>query len=192
MTAAADPRADVVVAGAGAAGLAAALSAAEAGLAVVLLEARETFREDSNTAMSTSMVPAAGTQAQRDAGIEDSPELFCEDIARKTQGEEGEANREVAAALTGVSAELVEWLSMSCGVPLELVTDLHYPGHSRYRCHTVSDRAGKTLHDGLIRAVQAAPSVELTAPMRLVDVTLDVDGVIAAASVETQTACMRR
>ena len=137
MTASEQSRADVVVAGAGGAGLAAALSAAEAGLEVLLLEARETFREDSNTAMSTSMIPAAGTPAQRDAGIEDSPELFREDIARKTYGE---AEGVAAAALTDVSAELVEWLRTSCGVPLQLVTDLRYAGHSRYRCHAVPDR----------------------------------------------------
>ena len=47
------PEVDVVVAGAGAAGLAAALSAADAGLSVALFEASETFRTGNNTSMST-------------------------------------------------------------------------------------------------------------------------------------------
>ena len=55
---------DVLVAGAGAAGLAAALAAADRGLQVVIVEAKETFRQGSNTAMSTSMVPAGGSRWQ--------------------------------------------------------------------------------------------------------------------------------
>ena len=60
---------DVLVAGAGGAGLAAALAAARAGATVVLVEARETFRRGCNTAMSTSMIPAAGTRWQTEAGV---------------------------------------------------------------------------------------------------------------------------
>ena len=76
---------DVLVAGAGAAGLAAALAAADRGLQVVIVEAKETFRQGSNTAMSTSMVPAGGSRWQDAAGIEDSPELFYADVMAKTQ-----------------------------------------------------------------------------------------------------------
>jgi len=63
---------DVVVAGAGGAGLTAAVTAADHGSTVLNLEPRPTFRHDGNTAMSTGMIPAAGTRWQRAAGIEDS------------------------------------------------------------------------------------------------------------------------
>ncbi len=53
---------DVVVAVAGAAGLSAVLAAADAGLAVLVAEARESFRHRSNTAMSTAMIPAGGSR----------------------------------------------------------------------------------------------------------------------------------
>ncbi len=56
------PDVDVIVAGAGAAGLAASIAAADGGGSVLLLEARESFREGSNTAMSTSMIPAGGSR----------------------------------------------------------------------------------------------------------------------------------
>ena len=91
--------ADVVVAGAGAAGLAAALKCAEGGRSVILLEAKETYRTGSNTAMSTSMVPAGGTRWQEAVGIDDSPDQFLADIMRKTHQE---AEPVVASALTRV------------------------------------------------------------------------------------------
>ena len=66
---------DLVVAGAGG-GLVAALRAAQLGLDVLVLERQEQFTVGNNTAMSTAMVPGAGSRWQREAGIEDSPEQF--------------------------------------------------------------------------------------------------------------------
>ncbi len=176
-----DVFADVVVAGAGGAGLTAALAAAERGLSVVLLEARETFREDSNTAMSTSMVPAAGTRQQHAAGIDDDPELFLGDVMRKTGDA---ADQMVAAALVSVAAQLVHWLEESWGISLGLVTDFNYPGHSRHRCHSVPDRAGSTLHRHLLDAVGRSDDILLACPARLVDVTRDGAGGVARATIE--------
>ena len=172
------PGTDVVVAGAGAAGLAAALRCAEAGLSVVLAEARETYREGSNTAMSTAMVPAGGSRWQRRAGIDDSPERFYDDVMRKTGGQ---ADRVIAGALTSVAPELVEWLADHCGVPLELVTDFSYPGHSRHRCHAVEDRAGRTLHAHLSQARSGRPEITFAVPMRLTWVETGGDGSVTAA-----------
>ena len=76
---------DVLVAGAGAAGLSAALSAAETGLDVVVVEANRSFRSSSNTAMSTSMIPAGGSRWQAEASIDDSPSQFYDDIMAKTR-----------------------------------------------------------------------------------------------------------
>jgi len=74
----------VVVIGAGACGLSAALAANDAGAEVLILE-----RDDSamgTTAMSTGLIPGAGTRFQRERGVEDSPELFAADIHAKTGG----------------------------------------------------------------------------------------------------------
>ena len=171
---------DVVVAGAGGAGLAAALAAADRGLSVLLVEARQTFREGSNTAMSTAMVPAGGSAWQAEAGIDDSPERFYDDVMRKTAGR---ADATVARSLTRVAPALVDWLAGPCGVPLELVTDFRYPGHSRLRCHAVHDRAGATLHRRLLAAAAERPGIELVLPMRLADVELDAGGAVARAHV---------
>lgn len=144
---------DLLVAGAGAAGTAAALAAGEHGCTVVVVEANESFRRGSNTAMSTSMVPAGGSRWQAEAGIDDSPEDFLADIMAKTHGQ---ADEVVARALTTVAPDLVTWLADTCGVPLGLVTDFRYPGHHADRCHAVPDRAGATLHGHLLDAVAAA------------------------------------
>jgi fumarate reductase flavoprotein subunit len=157
---------DLVVAGAGG-GLVAAVRAAQLGRKVLLVEASEHFLRASNTAMSTAMVPGAGTRWQAGAGIDDSPSQFVADIARKTHDA---ADGPLAAALAGVSARLVTWLADDAGLPISLATDFLYPGHSRLRCHTVPGRTGKTLLAGLLAAARAQPDITLISPARLTEV----------------------
>jgi fumarate reductase flavoprotein subunit len=164
---------DLVVAGAGG-GLVGALRAASLGLSVLVVERNEHFARANNTAMSTAMVPGAGTRWQREAGVDDSPETFLADIRAKTHGE---ADERLAAALSGVSARLVEWLADEAGLPLSLVTDFTYPGHSRQRCHTVPGRSGQAMLDGILRAVRRSDQVDLMVPARLVDVVVGGSGV---------------
>ncbi|GMQ85825.1 MAG: FAD-dependent oxidoreductase [Acidimicrobiia bacterium] len=158
------PDVDVIVAGAGAAGLAASIAAADGGASVLLLEAKETFREGSNTAMSTSMIPAGGSRWQAEAGIDDSPDLLYADLMSKTKGK---ADPVVARALADVAPRLVVWLADTCDVPLELVTDISYPGNSRHRHHSVPERAGRVLHGHLLRAAAARSNITLVVPSRL-------------------------
>lgn len=166
---------DVIIAGAGAAGLAAALAAEEGGATVALLEARENFRAGSNTAMSTAMVPAAGSRWQREEGVEDSADLLFDDIMAKTHGD---ADPVVARALADVSAELGAWLADHCGLPLERPTDFRFPGHSVQRHLTVPDRAGRTMHGHLLEAAAARPRITLVVPARLADVEATDGGLV--------------
>lgn len=179
---------DVVVAGAGGAGLAAALAAGDPGLATVVLEARETFRDDSNTAMSTSMIPAAGTPAQAAAGVVDSAEQFRDDIMRKTGGE---ADAVVTDTLIAAGPPLIEWLIDRWSVPLELATEFLYPGHTALRCHAVSDRSGSTLHRHLMEALATLDEVMLVCPARLADVEVR-DGRVVAARAERPDGTVER
>lgn len=160
---------DLVVAGAGG-GLVAALRAAELGLSVLVVEASEHFQRGNNTAMSTAMVPGAGTRWQKEAGIEDSPARFVEDINAKTHGE---ADPALARALAEVSGRLVTWLADDAGLPISLVTDFPYPGHSRFRCHTVPGRSGRHLLAGLVQAVRGRDAVMLMSPARLEQVHVE-------------------
>lgn len=171
---------DLVVAGAGG-GLVAALRAAQRGLDVLVVEASEHFRRGNNTSMSTAMIPGVGTRWQRDAGIEDSPDTFVDDVARKTHGQ-GDAR--LARALAEVSAELVEWLADDQHLPLELATDIHYPGHTVDRCHTIEGRHGTILLDHLLARVKDSERIDLLVPAKLVDVLLDSAGAVRAAVIE--------
>ncbi len=171
---------DLVVAGAGG-GLVAALRAAERGLRVLIVEASENFARGNNTAMSTAMIPGVGSRWQLEAGIEDSPETFVDDVIAKTKGA---ADRELAGALAGVSATLVAWLADEMRLPLSLVTDFSYPGHSVFRCHTVPGRAGRSMLGFLLDRVRDSDLIDFYVPARLVDV-LVTDGAVSAVVVET-------
>lgn len=163
---------DLIVAGAGG-GLIAALRAAERGLDVLVVEASDSFKRGNNTAMSTAMIPGAGSRWQREAGIDDSPQQFVDDVMRKTKGT---ADERLAHALADVSAPLVEWMADHLDVPLSLVTDFAYPGHSRLRCHTVEGRHGSVLLDHLVRAASDEPRIDILTPARLTDVTVENGG----------------
>jgi fumarate reductase flavoprotein subunit len=164
---------DLVVAGAGG-GLVAALRAAQLGLDVLVVERSEHFARGNNTAMSTAMVPGAGTRWQADAGIDDSAEVFVADILRKSKGQ---ADEPLARALAEVSAQLVTWMADDLGLPMSLVTDFPYPGHSRFRCHTVPGRSGRSMLAGLISSMRAQGRIVMLAPARLAGVSTGSGGV---------------
>ena len=165
---------DVVVAGAGAAGLAAAIRAADRGAAVALLEASATFRHGSNTSMSTSMIPVADTRWQRAKGIDDdSNEVLYDDIMAKTKGQ---ADPTVARALVEVGSDLADFLADDCDIPLELADDVLFPGHSRKRHLCVPDRAGRTLHRHLLEAADKRDGITMVIPWRVAGLTpVDLD-----------------
>jgi fumarate reductase flavoprotein subunit len=166
---------DLVVAGAGG-GLAAALRAASLGLDVLVVESNEHFAVGNNTAMSTAMIPGAGSRWQREAGVDDSADRFVGDIMAKTHDE---ADTALATTLAGVSAELVEWLADEVGMPLSLVTDFDYPGHSRTRCHTVPGRSGRSMLSHLVREARRHPRIDFLVPAHLDDVLVGESGVRA-------------
>ena len=75
----------LLIIGAGAAGLCAALAAKEAGGDVVVLE--RDASPNGSTALSAGLIPAAGTKFQLAKGISDNPQMFAADIVRKANGE---------------------------------------------------------------------------------------------------------
>ena len=95
----------VVIVGAGAAGLTAALAARDAGAEVLLLE-RDAHPRGS-TSMSQGYACAAGTKIQRDKGIVDDPDKFYADIMARTKGT---ADPLTARTVADQSGPTVDWL----------------------------------------------------------------------------------
>ncbi|MGE0418200.1 MAG: FAD-dependent oxidoreductase, partial [Acetobacteraceae bacterium] len=69
---------DIIVVGAGAAGLAAALTAADAGAEVLLLE--KTAEPGGSSRICGGLLAFAGTDLQKNHGIEDSSDLLYQDL----------------------------------------------------------------------------------------------------------------
>jgi fumarate reductase flavoprotein subunit len=152
-----EAEADVAIIGGGAAGLVAALSAAEAGASVVVLERDRLPR--GSTALSAGLIPAAGTRFQRAKAIADTPERFADDIAAKAKGR---LDRAVLAAVVEAAAPALEWLADRHGLPFEVIDDFLYPGHAAHRMHGLPSRSGAELMDRLLAAADRAEIPILT------------------------------
>lgn len=165
--------AEVLIIGAGAAGLVAALAAHEAGAEVVVVE-RDAVPSGS-TALSAGLIPAAGTRFQRAAGLEDSPALFARDILAKAHHEPDPSLVEQLAAHVG---PVLEWLAGRHGLPFDVITNFSYPGHSVRRMHGLPQRTGAELVDRLRAAVEAQGIPVLTG-FRATTLYADDEGRIA-------------
>jgi fumarate reductase flavoprotein subunit len=140
----------LLIVGAGAAGLCAALAAKEAGVDAVLIE-RDAVPAGS-TALSAGLIPAAGTRFQRAKGIADSPQLFAADIQRKAKGE---ADAAVVNAVAQGAGVLIEWLTDRYALPFDVIDNFNYPGHSAMRMHSLPTRTGLELINRLRSAAEA-------------------------------------
>jgi fumarate reductase flavoprotein subunit len=141
---------ETLIVGAGACGMVAALAAREAGQEVLILEADAI--PSGSTALSAGLIPAAGTRFQKDAGIDDTPEMFAADIQAKAKSEN---DPPLVDALATGAAPVIEWLTDRYGLPFSLVADFDYPGHSARRMHGLPSRSGQELVDRLRSACEA-------------------------------------
>ena len=144
-----DLEVETLIIGAGACGLVAALSAHEAGQSVLVIEADAV--PSGSTALSAGLIPAAQTMVQRAAGIDDSAELFAQDIQAKAHGQNDQA---LVDLMAGGAAEVIDWLCEAHGLPFSLVRDFDYPGHSARRMHGLPTRSGAELVDALRSACE--------------------------------------
>ena len=175
-----ESEAPLLIIGAGAAGLCAALAASEAGIEPVVIE-RDAVPAGS-TALSAGLIPAAATRFQRAQGIADNTEHFAEDISRKAHGEADAALVRVAANGAG---PLVEWLADAYAMPFEVITDFNYPGHSAHRMHGLPSRTGAELIDRLRGAAEARDISILTG--RIAETLfVDEDGFIEGIELVTR------
>jgi fumarate reductase flavoprotein subunit len=168
----------VLVIGAGACGLIAALAAHEAGAEVLVLERDRAPR--GSTALSSGFIPAAGTRFQLAKGIEDSPALLVADLMAKNKGR---SNRPVTARVGERAGPALEWLADRHQVPLELVEGFLYAGHSVLRMHATPRRTGADLMAFLLAAIQRA-GIECLTGAHAVALFADDGGRVAGVEIE--------
>ncbi len=170
--------ADLVIIGAGAAGLVASLAAIEAGARPLVLERDAVPR--GSTALSAGLVPAAGTRFQRAAGVSDSAAAFAADIRRKARNTNDPT---MVALIAGEAGPTVEWLADRHGVPFDLVDDFDYPGHSARRMHGTPSRTGAALIDHLRQAAEAS-GVDIVCNRKVTGLFAAQDGTVTALAAE--------
>lgn len=140
---------DLLVIGAGACGLAAAIAAHDAGGTVAILEKRD--RPGGNSSLSTGSIPGAGSRFQRQAGIEDSPDRMVADLLATAGHHDADALTELVAK---DCAAVCEWLIDTLGARMELITAYRHIGHSVERLHAPKSRRGQDLVDDLLAFVE--------------------------------------
>lgn len=169
---------DLAIVGASGGGLLAAIAAVRRGCRVVLLERTKDL--GGNLARGPGIVPAAGTRFQRAAGIQDSPEMFANDIQAQNPRPSDPA---LTLTLCRAAAELVDWLVDEGITRLELVSRLVATGHVAPRLHTHATGTGAELSADLIRAVGKGSHISVRTGSVVEDVwaneTGDVVGIAA-------------
>jgi len=124
-----DTGADVIVVGGGLAGLSATIEAVRHGAQVTIVEKEKSL--GGNSAKATSGMNGAGTVAQRNLAIEDTPEALVSDTMKSGSGR---SSSELVSILATNSASAVEFLT-SFEVGLTNVVQLG--GHSVPRTHRI-------------------------------------------------------
>lgn len=169
---------DVLVVGAGACGLAAAIAAHDAGVQVAVLEKRD--RPGGNSSLSTGSVPGAGSRFQRAAGIVDSPEVMVADLERIA----GDSDLpQLTRRMAAISAEICEWLVDSVGARMALITDYCHVGHTIPRLHAPVSRRGQDLVDDLLAAVDQR-GIPLATNNPVQTLYIDAQGAVVGVAVD--------
>lgn len=129
--------ADVLVVGAGASGLAAAIEAAATGASVLVLEKNAV--PGGSSRLSVGSINAAGSRLQRRAGIVDTPDEHFDDMAHFVGAFGAQENLALRRLLVDHAAETLHWL-MSLG--LSFYGPTADPPHRHPRMHNVLPNSG--------------------------------------------------
>ncbi|MDO5108397.1 MAG: flavocytochrome c [Erysipelotrichaceae bacterium] len=135
-----EKEADIVIAGAGGAGMTAAITAAQAGKKVIILEKGSV--SGGNSSYATGGMNAADTHYQAEQGIEDSADLYYADTMK---GGHDINNPDLVRTLAENSSAAIDWLD-SIGAPLSNVGQAG--GASAMRQHRPVNDEGKILSVG--------------------------------------------
>ena len=167
---------DVIVVGSGGAGMAAAISAKDAGADVAIFEKMPVI--GGNTSKSSGGMNAAETKFQKEQGIEDSNDLFYEETLK---GGKGTNDPELLRYMVDNSADAIDWLD-SMGIRLNKIT--FSGGFSVARIHRPEDGSavGGYLVNGLYYNLMER-EVPIFVNAEVTDLT-DTDGAVTGVTVK--------
>lgn len=174
-----DTSCDIVIIGAGGAGLSAAAEAASKGATVIVLE--KMGSTGGNTISATGGLNASETSIQKKLGIQDTNEQFFEDTMK---GGHYKNNPELVRNLVEKSAETVDWL-ISIGADLTDVGKM--AGSTNKRTHR--PQGGNAVGSNLIPALEKA-ALKAGAEIRCASKVLDIiekDGKAAGVKVSSES-----
>lgn len=171
---------DLVVIGAGASGMSAALEAETVGAEVILLEKMPYV--GGNTVRATAGMNAVSTDAQSDAGIVDDVETFVVDILESGHSE---GNPRMIEIMAQESTSAISWLT-ALGADLSDVGIL--AGHSKPRTHRPAggQPVGNEIMNVFKNAIQES-TVDLRLEHKAVEIMLDQNQAISGVKVVDRT-----
>lgn len=163
--------ANLVVVGASAGGLVAALLAADQGARVVIAERAKTL--GGSAVYEPEHVAAAGTRFQRAVGIDDSSEKMMADLIAETHHR---LDLALARAVVAESAAVVEWLADRCAIAVALVPESGGRGHAEPRLHTLGIEGGAGFVATLSQLVGRHQRIRTHSGVEASGLTVGVDG----------------
>jgi flavocytochrome c len=171
-----DEQKDVVVIGSGIAGLSAAIEAGGAGASVVVLEKMKV--RGGNSRISDGGVAAPNNYLQKERGVEDSPELFCEDMLRAGLGLN---HPDLVRIVAEKAADAIEWTRNVLGVKYLDRLD-RFGGHSVARCLTTASHSGADFIKAQCRLLEQK-NIEIRTGCRLTRFHTDSRGLVEGVEV---------
>ena len=174
----ADISVDLLIIGGGAAGMTAALAAEDHGLSVLVAERED--RLSGSTALSSGLIPAAGTKAQQRQSIKDTAEIFHADIMAKNKHS---ADVDHVNRCVDHIAETIDWLEDRYDIPFHVLDGFLYPGHSHHRMHAVPEVTGAALIHRLEEAAMKR-DILISCNLKVTDLVMTEDDQLLGAKAE--------
>jgi fumarate reductase flavoprotein subunit len=169
--------ADLIVVGASVAGLVAAVTAADRGCRVILVE--RTKHLGGGAAAEPEYVAAAGTRFQDAGAVADAPGRLVDDLVAAG------ADAALAAAAAEQAPALLAWLADRIGVAVTLVAGRVPRGHSAARLHAPGEHGGAALVAELTRAASRHPRIVIRTGAPAERLVSDDAGAVRGAAVRT-------
>ena len=168
---------DIIVVGAGAAGIPAALFGGDAGARVLLIEAAETIGGTFH--ISSGQMSAAGSRVQAARGISDTPDDHFRDVMQISRDT---ADPALVRLAVGNAADTLHWL-LDLGLVLEPDHPVIHYGHEPYGIPRTywAARGGMAILDCLKPAVEAATAagrIEVRTGTRMTGLLTDAAGAV--------------